>query len=289
MSLPTLLLLVAGVLVLVVVHEGGHALAAKALGVRVLEFAVGFGPVLLRWRSGAGAGVGAGVPEGDGPGAGRGAGGTLFTLRLLPLGGFARLPGMDPGADPASGPDATQAEGSFSSKSVWRRAAIVLAGPASNLLFAFLVLTALFAVVGLPDGDGGQTHSPARAALAALAAFGRFVGLFADIMGQLTGDAPVTATLSGPVGIAQTGTQAISQGLFWILLAFLSLNLAFFNLLPMPPLDGGHLLFLAAEKALGRPVSAHTRQTVSTLGVAFILTLALFATFGDVARLFSGG
>lgn len=267
-TLLTLALLLLGLVALVVVHEAGHALVARAFGVRVLEFAVGFGPILLSHRSG---------------------GGTLFTLRLFPLGGFARLPGMedpDPRTVPPNEPEID--ETTFRSKSIGRRALIILAGPAANILLAFGMLTVFFLVTGIPGENGGATHSPARAALAALLACVRFAVVFGDLLGQLTsGDVSITDSLSGPVGIARSGTRAISAGLFWPLLIFLNLNLALFNLLPILPLDGGHLLFLVLEKALGRPVGAHTRQSVANLGVALLLTTALFATVGDFSHLLS--
>lgn len=294
MSVLALALLALTLVVLIVVHEAGHALAARAFGVAVLEFAVGFGPVLVRWRP----------RRRRGPGVGPEEEGTLFTLRLLPLGGFARLRGMGaqeeeeegedspaPAGPAREGPQAAASGSDFDSQTLLRRALIFLAGPAANLLLALVVLTGLFAFAGLPDpgSPGGVSHSPFKAALAALLACGRFVLVFADLVGGLVvGGAAITESLSGPVGIFQTGSEAISRGLFWLLVAFLSLNLAVFNLLPVLPLDGGHLIFLAAEKVLGRPVSARVRRTATNFGVSLFLTVALFATFGDVARLIGG-
>ncbi len=80
----------------------------------------------------------------------------------------------------------------------------------------------------------------------------------------------------------------MSQGFFPQLLAFISLNLALFNLLPMLPLDGGHLFFIAAEKVMGRPVSKETMGKVAAVGMALVLVLFLFATYSDLSKIFTG-
>jgi regulator of sigma E protease len=145
--------------VLVFVHELGHFLVAKFFGVGVLEFALGFGPVLLRWR-------------------GRE---TTYCLRAIPLGGFVRMAGEDPALvygseikDGSSGDSNTSAGGGsliegtqedlspeqqrmasdkerwFLNKPYLPRVAIVLAGPVANFLFAWTLAFVGFAVVGLP-------------------------------------------------------------------------------------------------------------------------------------------
>lgn len=105
--------------VLIVVHEWGHYRMARACGVRVLRFSVGFGRVLLRWRKG---------PDG-----------TEFTLSALPLGGYVRMLDEREGAIPPQWQDQA-----FNRKSLWQRSAIVAAGPAANLILA----AALFAASG---------------------------------------------------------------------------------------------------------------------------------------------
>jgi regulator of sigma E protease len=61
-----------------------------------------------------------------------------------------------------------------------------------------------------------------------------------------------------------------------------------FNLLPVLPLDGGHLFFIAAEKVLRRPVKAETMGKVAALGIALVLTLFLFATYTDLSKIITG-
>ena len=68
----------------------------------------------------------------------------------------------------------------------------------------------------------------------------------------------------------------------------ISINLAVFNLLPILPLDGGHLFFIAAEKILGRPVRAETVNKVAAFGLALILVLFVFATYADLSKILAG-
>jgi regulator of sigma E protease len=67
-------------------------------------------------------------------------------------------------------------------------------------------------------------------------------------------------------------------------LAFFSINLAVLNLLPIPVLDGGHLMFLAIEAVRGRPLSVETRIRLSQLGLLIVVALMLWANGNDVVR-----
>ena len=69
-------------------------------------------------------------------------------------------------------------------------------------------------------------------------------------------------------------------------LGLLSIQFAVLNLLPIPLLDGGHLLFLAIEKAKGSPVSERVRAATQMVGLALILALMLFVTYNDIRRHF---
>jgi regulator of sigma E protease len=112
----TLLAFLFAIGLLVTVHEYGHYRVARALGVRVLRFSIGFGPALLRWSRG----------------------GTEFVVAALPLGGFVRM--VDEREGPVPAADLPRA---FNRQSPLRRAAIVGAGPAANLLLAALLFTVL--------------------------------------------------------------------------------------------------------------------------------------------------
>ena len=93
--------------------------------------------------------------------------------------------------------------------------------------------------------------------------------------------------VGGPIMIGQISGQAARAG-FWRLLSFMaiiSINLAVFNLLPIPVLDGGHLVFLAVEGIQGRPVSVNTRLRFTTVGMVFVVGLMLWAVGNDFLRL----
>ena len=91
--------------------------------------------------------------------------------------------------------------------------------------------------------------------------------------------------LGGPLKIAQIAGQQASLGAleFIQLVALISINLGFINLLPVPMLDGGHLLFYSIEAVRRRPVSAAAQEWAFRGGLALILTLLLFTTFNDLA------
>jgi regulator of sigma E protease len=93
--------------------------------------------------------------------------------------------------------------------------------------------------------------------------------------------------LSGPIGIIQL-SGAVAQGGFMPLLGFaavLSVNLGLINLFPIPVLDGGHLLFYAAEAIRGKPLGQRAQEYGFRLGLALVLMLMVFATWNDLVRL----
>ncbi|MEK7102454.1 MAG: RIP metalloprotease RseP [Patescibacteria group bacterium] len=101
--------------------------------------------------------------------------------------------------------------------------------------------------------------------------------------------APVTEQLSGPVGIAVMTGQAARLGLSYLMqfTALLSLNLAFINILPIPALDGGRLLFVAIEKLRrGKAVPQYVERWMHMVGLALLLLLVIAVTAKDIGRLF---
>ena len=99
------------------------------------------------------------------------------------------------------------------------------------------------------------------------------------------------STLGGPISIFQTAGQASAAGwsAFIGFVAFVSVALGFVNLLPIPVLDGGHLLFQFIELVFRRPIPAHFQLFLLKLGLVFLLMLMLLVTFNDVARLIPDG
>jgi regulator of sigma E protease len=115
---------------------------------------------------------------------------------------------------------------------------------------------------------------------------GEVLRAFVAGLGQmLTRQAP--ADLAGPVGIAQMTGQAARAG--WVYLiqftAFLSLNLAVLNMLPVPGLDGARLAFVVVEGLRGRRVNPQTEGVIHFIGLMLLLTLMVYVSFNDVRRL----
>ena len=109
------------------------------------------------------------------------------------------------------------------------------------------------------------------------------------LAGLATGRETV-AQLSGPVRMVEVTDVVVRMG-FGALLnlaAFLSVSIGFFNLLPIPPLDGGRLVFCCIEAVRGRPVSEKVQEFGFKLGLAVVAALMLCATYNDISRVISG-
>lgn len=112
------------------------------------------------------------------------------------------------------------------------------------------------------------------------------VAFFGLLKGIILGQG-ISADLAGPVGIAALTGQVARLGFVYILqfAAILSINLAIINFLPIPALDGGRVLFLAIEKAKGRPVRRELENIIHNIGFALLMLLVLLVTFRDVTKL----
>lgn len=110
--------------------------------------------------------------------------------------------------------------------------------------------------------------------------------LYVTLKRLVTGDVGAK-NLGGIIRISQVSYLAAQRGTtwFWYFLALLSVNLAFVNLLPVPVLDGGYLLFLLIEKVKGSPVSNRVMGYSQVVGLVFVLLLVLFVTYNDIVRL----
>ena len=318
--------------VIVMIHELGHFLTAKACGMRVDEFAIGIGPNVLKKQKGE----------------------TLYSIRLLPLGGYNKIAGMDPSEDAG--------ERGFSGKPVWQRFIVIAAGATFNfLLFAFhgttvpshepiigdIMADNPAATAGIQKGDkivsvNGQTIQEWKDITTALQGHSNHVvsvtldrqgeilsttvipresgdraviginpvlevkeygigesavnavthtgstmaemvlGLWNIITGQSKGD------VAGPIGVAQMAGQVAQHGFISLLLftALLSLNLGVINLLPIPVLDGGHLVLLLLEGMTGRKLPEKALQYIQMTGVGLLLLVFVYSTFQDILRLF---
>jgi len=102
---------------LILIHELGHFMAAKAVGIKVLEFSIFMGPKLFSFRRGE----------------------TQYSLRLIPMGGYVKLEGQDEASDDSR---------SFSKQAIWKRALVIGAGPFMNILLAFVLAIGVLASAG---------------------------------------------------------------------------------------------------------------------------------------------
>ena len=247
---------------LVLVHELGHFLVARAFGIAVEEFGLGFPPKLFAKKYGA----------------------TVYSINAIPLGGFVKIKGED-------GDQAPEAD-SFGSKPAWQRACVIAAGVSSNVIAGWLLLSILF-MAGAPTENGVVRFPPHRAVVAGAMATGNYLNritlAFSGILQDLwRGEGPGDS-LGGPVAIAIATGDALDLGLAHavIFMAILSFNLAIINILPFPALDGGRLIFLAAEAIRRKPSKQELEAWFHRVGFALLMLLAVVITYRDLAR-FSG-
>lgn len=226
--------------ILVIIHEGGHFCIAKLCKVKVNEFSIGFGKAL--WS--------------------RQGKETKYSVRMIPLGGYVSLEGEDEHSD---------AEGSFSNSSIWKKIAIVSAGAIVNILFGLLVYFLLVTV-----------HYGIEIAIRST---GGFIAALGDSIRILFTGGTKIDDLAGPVGITAIVSQTSSITDFVYLLSVISLSLGITNLIPIPPLDGGKLLLYVIEAIKRKPLKEKTSLRIQMIGFSFIIGLSLFVLYNDVMRL----
>lgn len=354
--LVTLIVFILVFSVVVIAHELGHFLIAKLNGIRVLEFAIGMGPALVKFTKGE----------------------TKYVLRLLPFGGACMFEGEDGiYSSKEEGKEEKKTTGSFAEANVWARIATVFAGPFFNIILAFLLSLIVVGFSGsvkptinsLMEGypaeeaglevgdvitkiDGERVHLQSEVTLISAMSRGNSmkieflrdgekhetlltpkfseednryymgftIGEYVEckglkliqysayevrywlnttvksllmlVQGQLSKD-----DLSGPVGIAVTIDETIEQtkpyGLPTTILTMinfavlLSVNLGVMNLLPIPALDGGRLLFLLIEVVRGKPIPPEKEGIVHFIGFVALMVLMVFVMYNDIARIFA--
>ncbi len=319
-------------LFLIFPHELGHFLMARAVGVKVNEFAFGMGPAI--WKK-----------QGKE---------TLYSVRLLPVGGYCAMEGEDKDSDD---------ERAFNKKSPGAKILVLAAGAAMNVLIAVVVMSGIMfatgeatnvinkvvkdspaAAAGIEHGDrivdaGGKKignwydfHESMRGqkkpfkltverkgerktfSVTPKEEKGRYVigvsavveknlfksvargvkstwiltgRMYAGLKDLVTGKVAVKE-VTGPVGMIGLVHQTTSRGLtpFFYLLVFISLNLAIFNLLPFPALDGGRIIFVIIRMVTGKAITDRQENMVHGAGMILLLTLMVFATWNDLVRLF---
>ena len=344
--------------IVVFVHELGHYLVARRNGVRVEVFSIGFGKELWGWTDRVG---------------------TRWKISAIPLGGYVKMFGEFDAEDDAPedfemSPD--DIAGSFHHKRLGQRAAIVVAGPVANFVFAIVVLAGVYGLVGnpapkaavgqvMPDsaaadagivaGDlfvsindeeviwfedlyrivssspglpllmvidrGGETvsltaipkrvsdasggeigqlgvrHDPTQIGyermgpfvamwLSVQRSFGLAVEILSYVRDVFVGNRSADG-VRGVVGIAQMSGEICQGGIVRCIFfaSALSVNLGLINLFPIPMLDGGHLVFYAAEGIRGRRVNKRVQEYGFRFGLVLVIMLFVFATWNDLVHL----
>ena len=335
--------------VLIAIHEFGHFSAAKLLGVKVNEFAIGMGPAIFKKRRGE----------------------TLYSLRCLPIGGYCAMEGEDEDTgDPRS----------FTIQPGWKKFIILVAGSLMNFLLGLLIVLIIYSsvagfyspvIAGFVDGcpyegenalqvgdeiykidghriyfasnvstilsRGGETHdlvvirngekvelddfalTPREYEAYSSPMYGfsfgveeatfwntvkyswyntlDFVRTVWFALSDLVAGAVGVDELSGPVGIvslindvgqsAETAKMAISDIAY--LGAFIAVNIAVMNLLPLPALDGGRVFFLLLNGVVHlvsrRRIPAKYEGYVHAAGMVLLLGLSAYVMYNDIARL----
>ena len=331
--------------IIVVVHELGHYSIGRACKIKIVEFAVGFGPKIKSWIKN----------------------GIIYSIRWLPLGGFTKFYGEDEESDEKL---------AFNNQPAGRRALTIVAGPVYNVVFALLlvlvVLTAFGDAVpiisdvwadspaeaaGLQAGDiilkmngvemdfameldeaiaasdnkimditvqrgdeiislevpyqyyenyilNGDTENLVTGYKTGISVGGQrvtysffeaiglsFKWMYVYIKYTLltlfgivrTGD---TSTVISIVGVAKLLGDALRSSLENVLRfgVMISSSLAVFNLLPLPALDGGRLVFIGIEKVFRKPVPRNVEGIIHFIGFALLMIFAIFIIYQDFAR-----
>lgn len=144
-------------------------------------------------------------------------------------------------------------------------------------------------IIGVVNNEAlGQprmiSYTPVQAFGEAVVETGRIIARTGHFLTRFASGREDKCQLGGPVKIAKMSGQAAELGFAWLvqLVALLSVGIGFLNLLPIPPLDGGHLVFYGVEAATGRPVSERVTEWIYRAGLFLVLLFMVFVFWNDL-------
>ena len=259
-----------GIIVLVIfVHEMGHYLAARAMGVAVDSFSIGFGKVLLKKKMW----------------------GTEWRLSLIPFGGYIMPRGEQDYNNEKNDPK------SFWAAAPWRRGVIAVMGPVFNLLlpwplYFMLLVGQPYPDVVVPDGAEPGIINVADAAYYSHKISTNFYKKIWAAVNTPREQPMSIKDVGGPVAVYEFTEQARKRSvdtgdwgflIDWI--AFFSINLGVINLLPIPVLDGGHIAMAGYETIRRKKLSVLARRRLNIIGLCLVAGIFILAILSDTVRL----
>ena len=246
--------------ILIIVHEAGHFMTAKRCGIRVSEFSVGMGPLILSKEKGE----------------------TQYSWRAIPIGGYCAM-GEDEGQsdDPRA----------FVNAPVWKKFLVLVAGSVNNFILGFLIVLILVIVWNI--GKAGAWVIVRHSWNVTI----DMCKLIWESLGMIVNGEAGINDLTGPVGIvdvmtdmaeeAPTVADAFSNLAYFG--AFVAVNLAMMNLLPIPALDGGRIFLLLVtaviEKITKKKLDPKYEGYIHMAGMILLLSLMAYVMFHDIFRI----
>lgn len=189
----------------------------------------------------------------------------------------------------------TEKEQQYCSKPFWKRAVVLCAGPAMNLILALLVFVFIYSIAGvdLTYTATGETVHITLAPWDSIAAGFRYIGTVIVAIVGLFNPATAGETISNStsiVGIAVMSKSALDAGVLNLLMfgAIISVSLGLMNMLPFPPLDGGRFVIEIVQRIIHRPVPVKVQNALSYAGMALILLLFVVMVNQDIQRFIFG-
>ena len=118
--------------------------------------------------------------------------------------------------------------------------------------------------------------------------YGTTAGII-GFLGDLFGGRGNISQLAGPLGVAQLSGESARQGVgaFLFFIAYVSVSIGFLNILPLPVLDGGHIVYVLIESVIRRPIPSRVKLWIQQVGVGLLILLVVFVSYHDIVRIFS--